>query len=76
MSCHVSPLARVCFCPETIYFVPVQVQIILHELSLNYFTTFKILFKNLIFGVHRIPVTLKNVKIPTISEFDEIRLDN
>ena len=62
-SCHVSPLARVRFCPETIYFVPVQVQIIFYKLSLNYFTTFKIFFKNLVFGFHR---TLDAPKIKKI----------
>ena len=39
-----SPYCSGSFLPETIYFVPVQVQIILHELSLNYFTTSKIFF--------------------------------
>ena len=60
---HVSPLARVRFYPITIYFVPVQVQIILYELHLNYFTIFKIFFKNLVFGIHRTPVTPRNMKI-------------
>ena len=69
MSRHVSPLAWVHFCPETIYFVSVQVQIILYELSLNYYPTSKIFSKNLFFGVHRTPVTPKNVKIMTVSEF-------
>ena len=74
-SCHVSPLTRVRFCPKTIYFIPVKVQIILYELSLNYYSTSKIFFKNLFFfWVHRIPITLKNVKILTVLEFDEIRL--
>ena len=70
-----APLARVRFCPKTIYFIPVQVQIILYELPLNYYSTSKIFFKNLFFfWVQRTPVTLKNVKIPTVLEFNEIRL--
>ena len=73
---HVSPLARVRFYLETIYFVPVQVKIILYELSLNYYQTSKIFFKILVFGVHRTPVTPKNVKIPTVSEFNENFLSN
>ena len=63
LTCHMSALAWVPFCPETIYFVLVQVQIILYELSLNYFTTSKIFFKNLIFWVHHTPVIPKNMKI-------------
>ena len=70
------PFARIRFCSETIYFISIQVQIILYELSLNYFTTSKIFFKNLVFGVHWTLVTLKNVKISTISKFDEIRFGN
>ena len=73
---HVSPLARVHFCFETNYFVPVQVQIILYELSLNYYLTSKIFFKNLVFGVHRTLVTSKNVKILIVSKFDENFLGN
>ena len=73
---HVSPPVRVCFCSKTIYFVPVKVQIFLYELYLNYYPTSKIFFKNLIFGVHRTPVTPKNVKIPTVLEFDENFLGN
>ena len=69
---HVSPFAQVRFCPETIYFISVQVQIILYQLSLNYFTTSKMFFKNLVFGVHRTLVTSKNVKIPTISHYKKI----
>ena len=70
---HVSPLARVRFGPQIIYFFSVQVQMILYELSLNYFTTSKIFFKNLVFGVHQTPENRKNT---SVSELDEIFLSN
>ena len=69
-SCHLSPIVSIHFCLEIIYFIPVQVQIILYELSLNYYPTSKIFFRNLVFGAHRTPITPKNFKIPTISEFN------
>ena len=43
------PLVQVRIHPETIYFIPVQGQIILHKLSLNYFTTSNIFLKNFVF---------------------------
>ena len=76
MSHLVSPLARVRFYLETIYFIPVQVKIILYELSLNYCQTSMIFFKILVFGVYRTPVTPKNMKIPIVSEFNEKFLGN
>ena len=53
------------------------------DLSLNYFTlilfklflNFQDFLKNLVFRFHRAN-RLENVKNPTISEFDEIRLGN
>ena len=38
--------------------------------------TDRVSFKNLVFRVYRTPVTPKNMKILTISEFDEIRMGN
>ena len=57
---HVFHLARVPFCPETIYFVLVQVQIILYELYLNYYPTFKIFSKILCLGSIRHSMSQKS----------------
>ena len=56
---HVSLLAWVPFCPEIIYFVPVQVQYILNELNLSYFLTPEFLVKILSLGVTRRPLPRK-----------------
>ena len=47
MLCHMCTLARVRLCPETIYFVIVQVQIILYELNSSYFPIIPNFCKNL-----------------------------
>ena len=61
-SCHMSTLARVCFCPKTIYFVSVQVQIIFYDINLSYFQIYQIFVKILFLEVigHQSPS--KNVK--------------
>ena len=71
-----SPLSiLVCFSPETIDFVSVQVPIIINEHSLNIVNILDF-SKNPVFGVHPTPVASKFVKIPTVSESDEIRQDS
>ena len=60
---HVFTLAWVHFCPETIYFISVQVQIIFYELDSNCLPTSKILLKISSLRVTGRPVTSKKVKI-------------
>ena len=66
-------LIRVCFYPETIYFVPVQVQLILNELYLIYFPLSRFFFpqKSRFWGS---PSTQcpENRENSTVSEFNEI----
>ena len=68
-----SPLSTsIRFSPETIDFTSVQVSIILNGHSLN-IVNFLDFSKNPVFGVHPTPVSSKFVKIPTVSESDEIQ---
>ena len=68
-----SPLSiSIHFSPETIDFASVQVSIILNGHSLN-IVNFLDFSKNPVFGIHPTLVASKFMKIPTVSESDEIR---
>ena len=69
---NVAPRVHPCLgssLPEMIYVIPVQVQIILDEIYLDY-------SQNLVFGFYQTLVAPKFVKNSIVSEFNEIHLNN